>query len=99
MRALVFLPLLTGFMKPAAARSEIMSWGPPYTISQSQAAAQADFGACDAKDGLTRIGLQFCTPNPDGTIIYADHEWYTPTDADVGWWRSWYTSNIILIVA
>lgn len=95
LKVFVFLPLLTGFMQPAAARNEIISWVPPYAISPSQAAVQADFGACDAKDGLTRIGLQFWTPNWDGTIKYADHEWYTPTDADVGWWRSWCTSNNI----
>ncbi|NND43717.1 MAG: PKD domain-containing protein, partial [Xanthomonadales bacterium] len=46
---------------------EVISWVPVYAIPQAQAAAQADFGACDAADGLSRIGLQFWTPNNDGT--------------------------------
>jgi len=74
---------------PAAAGVEVISWVPPYSIEEAKAAAQADFGACDAADGLTRVGLQFWVPNPDGSIKYADHEWYVPVDADVAWWRSW----------
>lgn len=78
---------------PAVSTLEVMSWVPVYAITQSQAAAQADFGVCDAADGLTRIGLQFWTPNSDGTIKYADHEFYTPVDADVTWWKNWAASN------
>jgi PKD repeat protein len=76
----------------------VMSWVPPYAISQSQAMAQADFGACDPLDGLSRVGLQFWTPNTNGTIKYADHEWYTPTDADVAWWTNWGQANGIEIL-
>ena len=77
----------------APGKIEVMTWVPPYAISACQDAFLADFGACDAKDGLTRIGLQFWVPRPDGTIKYADHESYTPTDADVAWWQSWCTTN------
>lgn len=87
--AIVFL----GVFSIATAANQVMTWVPPYAIEQSQAAATADFGLCDAKDGLTRVGLQFWTPNPDGTIKYADHEWYTPTDTNVGWWRNWCADN------
>ena len=72
---------------------EVMTWVPPYSISACQDAVEANFGACDAKDGLTRIGLQFWVPLTDWTIKYADHEWYTPTDADVAWWRNWCSAN------
>lgn len=72
---------------------EVMSWVPPYAIPACQTAVQANFGTCDAKDGLTRIGLQFWTPNTDGTIKYANHEFYTPTDADVNWWKTWAAAN------
>lgn len=78
---------------PAAAQIEIISWVPPYAIEEARAAAEANFGACDVADGLTRVGLQFWVPNPDGTIKYADHEWYTPVDADVAWWRTWCDDN------
>ena len=44
---------------------EVMTWVPPYSIEQCKTAVQADFGVCDAKDGLTRVGLQFWTPNSD----------------------------------
>jgi len=83
---------------PAISSLEVMSWVPVYAIPQSQAAAQADFGACDAVDGLTRIGLQFWTPNSNGTIKYADHEFYTPVDADVTWWKNWAASNGIEVM-
>ncbi len=72
---------------------EIITWVPPYAISECQAAAEADFGTCDAKDGLTRVGLQFWVPLADGTIKYADHESYTPTDSDVSWWTNWCGAN------
>ena len=85
--------LLFGFPAAATASNEVMTWVAPYAISQSQAAATADFGLCDAKDGLIRVGLQFWTPNWDGTIKYADHEWHTPTDADVSWWTNWCSNN------
>lgn len=75
------------------APAEVMTWVPPYAIPQCKAAVQADFGKCDVKDGLTRVGLQFWVPRADGTIKYADHEWYTPNDADVAWWRNWCNSN------
>ena len=91
----VFLALF-----PLSVRSqsiEIMSWVPPYAISQSQSAAQADFGLCDAADGLTRVGLQFWTPNSDGSIKYANHEFYTPQDSDVNWWKNWGAANNIEI--
>ncbi|MGA7303715.1 MAG: glycosyl hydrolase family 18 protein, partial [Rhodothermales bacterium] len=76
-----------------AQQLQVMSWVPPYSISEAQVAAQADFGTCNAADGLTRVGLQFWTPNTDGTIKYANHEWYTPTDSDVTWWRNWCDAN------
>jgi len=76
--------------------NEIMTWVPPYAISESQAAVQADFGACDAKDGLTRIGLQFWLPNTDGTIKY--HPTHNPDDTDVAWWTNWGQANGIKIL-
>ena len=72
---------------------EVMSWVPVYAIPQAQAVAQSDFGSCDAVDGLSRVGLQFWTPNNDGTIKYADHEFYTPVDSDVTWWKNWAAAN------
>lgn len=68
---------------------EIISWVPVYAIDQAKAAAEANLGNCDIGDGLSRLGLQFWTPNPDGSIKYANHEFYTPNDADVLYWRDW----------
>jgi PKD repeat protein len=76
-------------------QNEIMTWVPPYSIQACQDIVQTDFGEYDAKDGLTRVGLQFWVPNTDGTIKYADHEWYTPDDADVAWWQNWCSTNNI----
>ena len=75
-----------------------MSWVPPYSIGPSQTAVQADLGACDVPDALTRVGLQFWTPIADGTIKYADHEWYTPADTDVAWWVNWGQANDVDIL-
>ncbi|MFC1886908.1 PKD domain-containing protein, partial [Thermodesulfobacteriota bacterium] len=79
-------------------QNEIMSWVAPYAISQSQTMAEADFGTCDPRDVLTRVGLQFWTPNNNGTIKYADHEGYTPDDSDVAWWTSWGQTNGVKIL-
>jgi len=75
------------------APAEVMTWVPPYVAKSSLMEVKKDFGTCGPKDGLTRVGLQFWVPRADGTIKYADHEWYTPTDADVDAWRSWCHSN------
>jgi PKD repeat protein len=73
--------------------NEIMSWVAPYAMVASQSIAESNFGTCSPKDGLTRIGLQFWTPNADGTIKFADHESYKPGDGDVAWWRNWCRAN------
>jgi len=77
---------------------EVISWVPPYGVQACQNAVQADFGTCSAKDGLTRIGLQFWTPNTDGSIKYANHESYVPNDADVTWWKNWGAANNVEIL-
>ena len=89
---------VTGNLTTPTGGIEVMSWVPPYGIGASQSSVQADLGACDVSAGLTRIGLQFWTPNDDGTIKYADHESYVPTDTDVGWWRNWGQANDIDIL-
>lgn len=91
--AILFVATALPVSISAQSSIEVMSWVPPYSIAQAQAAAQADFGTCDATDGLTRVGLQFWTPNADGSIKYANHEWYTPTDSDVVWWKNWCDTN------
>ncbi|MFM8980080.1 MAG: Ig-like domain-containing protein [Planctomycetia bacterium] len=68
---------------------EIMGWVPPYGVSACKTAVTADFGAYDVKDALTRVGLQFWVPNTDGTLKYATHESYKPSDSDVSWWKAW----------
>lgn len=77
---------------------EVIGWVPPYAVAACQTAVTADFGAYDAKDGLTRVGLQFWVPKTDGTIKYATHEWYVPSDTDVAWWKNWGAANGIKIL-
>jgi hypothetical protein len=77
---------------------EVMGWVPPYSVAACQSAVTADFGTYDAKDGLTRVGLQFWVPRTDGTIKYPTHEWYVPSDSDVAWWRNWGQANGIKIM-
>lgn len=95
-----FLPLLLLALWAGgrAVALEVIGWVPPYAVAACQTAVTADFGAYDAKDGLTRVGLQFWVPRADGTLKYADHEWYKPGDADVAWWRSWGQANGIKIL-
>lgn len=71
---------------------QVMSWVPPYAIAASQSAVQADFGAYDAVDGLTRVGLQFWVPQADGSLAYQD-DYQLLTDADVAWWTDWGDTN------
>jgi PKD repeat protein len=94
--------LFAGVMHIEAAGSTaegnvIMSWVAPYNIAACKAIAQADFGSCDAKDGLTRVGLQFWVPNTNGTIKYS-YNGGIATDADVAWWTSWGQANGIKIL-
>jgi PKD repeat protein len=81
----------------AAETNVIMSWVAPYNISACKTIAQADFGLCDPKDGLTRVGLQFWVPNTNGTIKYS-YNGGTATDADVAWWTNWGQANGIKIL-
>ncbi|MCK4408643.1 MAG: hypothetical protein KAW67_01070, partial [Candidatus Eisenbacteria sp.] len=88
------LLLTLGTQAGAQSTIEIMTWVPPYAIEECQAVVEADFGDCDAEDGLTRVGLQFWIPNGDGTVSYQNlGPWGNPTDADVVWWRDWCTAN------
>ncbi|MFM7101682.1 MAG: glycosyl hydrolase family 18 protein, partial [Verrucomicrobiota bacterium] len=95
-----FLPLLllALWVGGRAVALEVIGWVPPYAVAACQTAVTADFGAYDAKDGLTRVGLQFWVPRTDGTLKYADHEWYKPGDTDVAWWRNWGQANGIKIL-
>ena len=77
---------------------DVMGWVPPYGVGAAETAVTADFGAYDAKDGLSRVGLQFWVPNADGTVRYATHEWYKPADADVAWWVNWGHANGIKVL-
>jgi parallel beta-helix repeat protein len=76
---------------------EVMTWVPPYLTSESKLAAQADFGTCDPKDGLTRISLQWWVPMSNGKIKYNDkHD--SLDDDDVAWWTAWGHENGIEIL-
>jgi len=81
----------------AAETNVIMSWVAPYNISACKTMAQADFGLCDPKDGLTRVGLQFWVINTNGTIKYS-YNGGMATDADVAWWTNWGQANGIKIL-
>ena len=90
---------LLGALSVLSARAlEIIGWVPPYAIGTCQTAVNADFGAYDARNGLTRVGLQFWVPRTDGTIKYATHESYVPTDNDVKWWVDWGKANGIKVL-
>ncbi len=78
----------------SAGAIEVMGWVPPYAIEECMAAVQVDSGECSARDGLTRVGLQFWIPEWDGTVSYQDlGPWANPNDNDVAWWRDWCTAN------
>jgi hypothetical protein len=84
---------LSGTRAPAI---EIMTWVPPYAIDECRAVVEADFGVCDAEDGLTRVGLQFWLPDWDGAVRYQNlGPWGNPTDTDVAWWRAWCAAHEI----
>jgi PKD repeat protein/endonuclease/exonuclease/phosphatase family metal-dependent hydrolase len=72
----------------------IMTWVASYAIEASKAAVEANLGACSAKDGLTRIGLQFWLVKSDGKLGYDSGV----TDSDVTWWTTWGATNGIKIL-
>ncbi len=73
-----------------------MGWVPPYSIGASQAAVTTDFGGVGAKDGLTRVGLQFWVVRANGSIRYDPG--YAVGDRDVQWWTAWGKNNGIKIL-
>ncbi len=93
-RSVVSTFVLPGDGVPYTPTQTIMSWVASYAIEASKAAVETNLGACSAKDGLTRIGLQFWLVNSDGTLGYDPGV----TDADVAWWTNWGATNGIKIL-
>jgi hypothetical protein len=47
----------------------VMTWVPPYAVSQSQARLEESFGGLGMKDALTHLGLQFWQPTKEGGLV------------------------------
>ena len=92
-RAVVSTFILPGDGVPATPQT-IMTWVASYAIEASKAAVEANLGTCSAKDGLTRIGLQFWLVKSDGKLGYDSGV----TDSDVAWWTTWGATNGIKIL-
>ena len=54
------------------AGAEVTTWVPPYQLQQSRASLQHTVGGIAAGDWITRIGLQFWLPSPDGSLRFAE---------------------------
>jgi hypothetical protein len=53
---------------PSAPRT-IMTWVPPYSITQCRARLNKDVDGIGPKDALTHLALQFWNPTPEGGVV------------------------------
>jgi hypothetical protein len=67
---------------------EITTWVPPYQLEQSRKSLQHKAGPITANQWITRIGLQFWLPTPDGNLRFAERGEPLGPD-DVTWFAKW----------
>jgi hypothetical protein len=66
-----------------SAGAQVLTWVPPYHISESKQRLSAMFGNLSAADGLSRLALQFWITN--GGALKLD----SVSEADVTWFHDW----------
>lgn len=78
--------------------TNVMTWVPNYSISESKAMVAKDFGGVGMKDGLTHLALQFWQPNSSGVLSYSNNGGTPATDADVTWFKNWAKTNNVKLL-
>lgn len=77
--------------------AEVLTWVPPYSIPQSYAMLNRDFGGIGMKDGLTRLALQFWRPTMAGKIEI-DSRYGDISDDAIKKFGDWAKANKIALV-
>jgi hypothetical protein len=98
MKSTLFASIVMASSLLAAQAGEVMSWAPPYGITETKSAISAVPGITK---GLTRLGLQFWNPSSDGsTVVFAPTNATTGLvkDTDVEWFVEWGKANKVKIL-
>ena len=76
--------------------AKVITWVPPYFVSESKTMLQKDFGGVGMKDGITHLALQFWVPN--GPQVSKATRYGELSDSDIEWFRDWGHENQIKVL-
>lgn len=78
---------------------KVITWVPPYSIPESKAMLQKDFGGIGVKDGLTHLALQFWIPSGDRkSAILSPTYSYAISDEEIEWFKNWGQANGVKVL-
>jgi hypothetical protein len=93
----LLISLVCFFYTTISFAGEITTWIPPYRLEQSRKSLQYKAGPITADQWITRIGLQFWLPTPEGNLRFAERgEHLGPND--VAWFAEWGRSQRVKIL-
>ncbi len=75
----------------------VMTWVPPYAVSQCKARLTESFGSRGMKDALTHLGLQFWKPTRNGGLVVAGRT-NEVNDAAIAELRDWGRTNGVRVL-
>jgi hypothetical protein len=78
-------------------RRPVMTWVPPYAVTQSKARLAASFDGTGMRDALTHLGLQFWKPTKDGGLAFAGRT-NEVNDAVIAELRDWGHANGVRVL-
>jgi len=106
-RAVLHLAAAIGFFAPAASANEggrfpayrrpVMTWVPPYAVSECQERLSESYGGAGMAAALTHLGLQFWSPTQEGGLARIGRTNVT-TDAAIAALRDWGHTNGVRVL-
>ena len=75
---------------------DVMSWVPPYAITESKNMLESNLGDYSPSDGLTRLGLQFWIPTTSGGVVKQTE--FDIKDSDIAWFTNWGNDNEVEVL-
>jgi hypothetical protein len=73
----------SGGSSPQSSGAQVLTWVPPYHVSEAKQVLSATYGNLTAADGISRLALQFWITN--GGSLTLD----TVSEADITWFHDW----------
>ena len=94
---LYFLSIGTTHAEEQARQRRVMTWVPPYAVSECQKRLKESFNGVGMKDGITHLGLQFWKPTKKGGVQLVTR-FNAINDSKVAEFRRWGNANGVRVM-